>query len=464
MYDPETPLLSGELKVTVYDRFTRAQKRSIIGIIAWAGLIPYFLLGSVIPAIPQIATELQATPAAVSLSISFSTIASALGSLFWGSYSSHYGRRPVYLASVPCVILGSLGSGLATTLPELFLWRFIQAFGAGSALSVGTAVVGDIYTTEERGTAMGMFLAVQLIGPAVAPLGGGIAAHYASWRHMQYILCVASILTLILSSAFLPETSHPGSRGMDQTGASKRKIVFINPLRSLRLLRSPAMMLVCVVASLTLLSDFVLWVPLPYTVGARYGITNEALVGACFLPCGLGNLVGAPIAGSVSDKIIKKLRAKRGGKSIPEDRIRGTEFGSFFLVPASVLLAGAASQYVDGPLGIVLNLVALFMNGVGAVFVLAPLSAYVVDILRENSAEAAAATNGMRTFLCALMTTGIMPCLDRYGVMWTNVVAAVLAWVAYGLLLCIMRYGDALRGSVDIGFSKEENESSYEHE
>ncbi|KAH7913869.1 MFS general substrate transporter [Hygrophoropsis aurantiaca] len=459
MYDPETPLLSGELKAaTIYDRYTRAQKRAIIGIIAWAGLIPYFLLGSLIPAIPQIANEMQATPAAVSLSISFSTIASALGSLFWGSYSSHYGRRPIYLASVPCVILGSLGSGLAADLPQLFFWRFVQAFGAGSALSVGTAVVGDIYTTEERGTAMGMFLAVQLIGPAVAPMGGGAAAHYASWRHMQFILCFASIVTLILSSILLPETSHPGTRGMDQPSASKRRFVFINPLRSLYLLRSPAMMLVCVVASLTLLSDFVLWVPLPYTVGERYGITNEILVGACFLPCGLGNLIGAPIAGRVSDRIMITLRLKRGGKSVPEDRIRGTEFGSFFLVPASLLLAGVASQYIDGPFGIILNLVALFMNGLGAVFVLAPLSAYVVDILQENSAEAAAATNGMRTFLCALMTAGIMPCLDRFGVMWTNVLAAVLAWVAYALLLCIIRYGDALRGSVDVGFSKEEHE------
>jgi len=194
-------------------------------------------------------------------------------------------------------------------------------------------------------------------------------------------------------------------------------------------------------------------VPLPYTIGQRYGISNEALIGACFLPSGLGNLIGAPIAGRLSDKLLIRLRAKRGGKWVPEDRIRGTEFGSLFLVPVSVALAGIASRYIDGIPGIILNLVALLLNGLGVVFVLAPVGTYIVDVFQDKSAEATAATYGMRIFLAAIMTSGIMPCLDRYGVLITDMLSASLAWVAYGMLIFTIRYGDSLRAFVDVGFS-----------
>ncbi|KAG1718008.1 hypothetical protein EDD22DRAFT_964196 [Suillus occidentalis] len=41
--------------------------------------------------------------------------------------------------------------------------------------------------------------------------------------------------------------------------------------------------------SLALISDYVLLVPLAYTIGIRYGIANKAIIEACFLPNGLGN-------------------------------------------------------------------------------------------------------------------------------------------------------------------------------
>jgi MFS family permease len=42
------------------------------------------------------------------------------------------------------------------------IWRIIQAFGSGGGMAIGGAVIGDIYRLEERGTALGVFLAVRL--------------------------------------------------------------------------------------------------------------------------------------------------------------------------------------------------------------------------------------------------------------------------------------------------------------
>jgi MFS family permease len=70
------------------------------------------------------------------------------------------GRRPVYLYSLPVLTIGSIGVSLATNIPNLLFWRFLQALGAAPSLVVGAGVIGDIYKLEERGRAMSVFFAV----------------------------------------------------------------------------------------------------------------------------------------------------------------------------------------------------------------------------------------------------------------------------------------------------------------
>ena len=70
------------------------------------------------------------------------------------------GRRPVYLYALPVLVVGSLGVSLATNIPVLLFWRFLQSLGASPGLVLGAGVIGDIYKLEERGRAMTVFFAV----------------------------------------------------------------------------------------------------------------------------------------------------------------------------------------------------------------------------------------------------------------------------------------------------------------
>ena len=110
------------------------------------------------------------------------------------------------------------------------------------------------------------------------------------------------------------------------------------------------------------------------------------LIGACFLPCGLGNMsaliawhlfpafqnlclfvvsVGAPLAGRLSDRVVVYYRKKRGGEWYPEDRLRATILGGVLLIPLSIFGSGLLTGYVSGRVGLALNMACLFMNGVG---------------------------------------------------------------------------------------------------
>jgi len=448
-----TPLLLG--KVDVYDRFASSRKRIIVAVVSWTGLIPLFVSGSFIPSIPQIAKDLHSSGPVVNLAVSLSILTVSLSSLVWATYSSFYGRRPIYLSSLPFLCIGSLGVGFSQSVPTLMAFRVMQAAGASAGMSVGSGAIADIYRLEERGTAMGIFFAACLLGPALAPLAGGIATYYFTWRHMQYALFLSGILALALVFLLLPETSHPGTRGIDKEHASGRypRWVWLNPLSGLALLRSPNLMVVTLIGTVVLLTDYVLLIPLAYTIGKSYGITNEAIIGAFFLPAGLGNLLGAPLAGRLSDRSVIYWRARRNGEWVPEDRLRVTMIGAVFLVPVSVLCSGIFTRYVPGTVGIVLNLLCLFANGLGVDFVLSPSAAYNVDVVHSRSAEIMAANNGFRGILLAIITTLILPSINTIGVFPTNAISAILGWLGALLMWVTIKYGDRMRGYVDVGFS-----------
>ncbi|KAI0628836.1 MFS general substrate transporter [Trametes polyzona] len=447
------PLVSTDPEVVkhelLYERFTPARKRVIVALISWAAVIPFLASGSFIPSIPEIARELGSTGEVVSLSL----VTASAGSLLWATYSGSYGRRTVFLKSLPCLCIGSAGVAMSQTVPTLMLWRVIQALGASSGMSVGAGAIGDIYRLEERGAAMGIFFGASLFGPAIAPLCGGIATHYFSWRHAQWGLFIMGLCALVPVYLWLPETLDPERLRTWGATEEHKKPIFLNPFKSLALLRSPNILILSFAGTTALVTDFVLMIPLAYTIGKQYNITNEALIGAFFLPAGLGNIIGAPLAGRLSDRVVVAWRKRRGGVWVPEDRLRACLWGAGFCVPMSVLLSGLTTQYVPGTLGIVLNLVWLFMNGIGVDIVLSPSSAYYVDILHSHSAETMAASGSFRACVIAMITACILPLINTIGVAATGAVFAAIAWLGFVLILLTIKYGDRMRAWVDVGYS-----------
>jgi len=204
-------------------------------------------------------------------------------------------------------------------------------------------------------------------------------------------------------------------------------------------------------------SIFVLLVPLAYTIGTRYHITNGALIGACFLPAGLGSMVGATIIGRVSDYTVIKWREKRKGVWYPEDRLRAALIPFATIVPLSVLGFGLVNRFVDGTLGLVLSLVCLFFNGVGAEMCFGPGAAYLVDVLHSRSAESLAANSALRAVLVALAVAATLPMIDAYGILVTNALCAILVWISFVGLCYTIKYGEQMRAWVDVGYSTAED-------
>ncbi|KAF8877738.1 MFS general substrate transporter [Gymnopilus junonius] len=464
----ETPLLSeNDVQArhdAIYRRFSPARKLAIVGMVSGCGLIPLFVTGSFTPSIPQIAKDLDTTGSIINLAVSLSAFAASVGGLIGGSYSTMYGRRAIYTFSLPILVLGSIGVATASNIPSLLFWRFMQALGASPGQVLGAGVIGDIYKLEERGRGMAVFFAAVLLGPSLAPLVGGWTTFHYSWRIMQGSLGMVGFVAFCIMYFFFPETSQPGTRGIDklraiQSESTEKRIgfVFVNPLRPMLLLRSPNLLLISIILSASLITVFVLLVPLAYTIGQRYNIANEALIGACFLPAGLGNMTGAALVGRISDRTVINWRKKRGGVWYPEDRLRASLIPFALIVPIPLIIYGLANQFVDGTPGLVICLVCLFINGIGVEMAFGPCAAYLVDVMHSRSAEALAANGGLRSVLMAAGIAVVLPMINTFGIAITNAVCAVMVWIAFVMLCCIIRYGDQMRAWVDVGFSTAEN-------
>jgi hypothetical protein len=76
-------------------------------------------------------------------------------------------------------------------------------------------------------------------------------------------------------------------------------------------------------------------------------------------------IVGAGVAGRLSDHIIIKWRKLRMGKWVPEDRLRAALLAAGVLVLVPVLVSSVVTKYVSGTPGMGINLACLFIAGAG---------------------------------------------------------------------------------------------------
>jgi EmrB/QacA subfamily drug resistance transporter len=105
----------------------------------------------------------------------------------WGRLADDLGRRPAYLIGVAVFLLGSALAGLSQSMEQLIAFRAVQGIGAGSLITIGMTIVGDLYGMERRAKMQGYFSSVWGVASLVGPLIGGVLTDRVSWRWVFYV-------------------------------------------------------------------------------------------------------------------------------------------------------------------------------------------------------------------------------------------------------------------------------------
>lgn len=168
----------------------------------------------------QVAHDVGTSITGIQTAITLYALVMAAFMVIGGKLGGIIGRRRAF--EIGCVVygVGSLVTGLSTSLPVLILgWSVLEGLGAVLILPAVVALIAVNFAPAQRPSAYGLMAAVGAVAIAVGPLLGGAATTYLSWRWVFFgeVLIVAVILVL---SRKIKDTAARSTAPLDVLGAA----------------------------------------------------------------------------------------------------------------------------------------------------------------------------------------------------------------------------------------------------
>lgn len=324
----------------------------------------------IVPVAPAIADATGVGPAAIGVLVASFPAGMVLGFWLAGRVMQRWGARPLLLASLVVVAIGSLGFVLGDSLPVYFAARLTMGLGSGGLWIGVTFDTLERWPGQEYLCMSRVFAAYSiggLVGPALGAIGGTSAPFAA------YLALVLAAIPLVLAMpppserrVFEPDRSALSTRGFWLAAAS----------------------MLFAVLSLAMLEGV-----LPLHLAERL---SQAEIGALYVALAL----------------VVSASAAAAGSRAPRPMI----VGAVVLAVAGIALAGAAAQVPLWLLALVLAGVGIGLGNTGSLGVLVES----VDVERIVTAMVVWSQVGILGYLVGPLVGGV--------------VAEKLGYAAIGLL------------------------------
>lgn len=139
--------------------------------------------------------------------------------LLGGAAGDRYGRRRLLIAGIALFAIASLACALAPTLGWLLAARFIQGASAAMLMPNSLAILGQTFSGEAKGRAIGIWAATGAAAGAIGPVLGGWLIDIGSWRFAFLVNLPLALAAIWLASIAVPADREEESDSLDSTGA-----------------------------------------------------------------------------------------------------------------------------------------------------------------------------------------------------------------------------------------------------
>jgi EmrB/QacA subfamily drug resistance transporter len=197
---------------------SRAELRTV-----YAGLMLVIGLGAldqsiVATALPRIVGDLGGITR-LSWVVTAYVLTSTATMPLYGKLSDQYGRRPMLFIAIGVFLLGSVLSGLASSMTQLILYRAIQGLGAGGFLPLAQITIGDLVSMRQRGRYQGLFASIFAASAVAGPVLGGVITDILSWHWIFYVNIPFGGVALAMIAIALKRPHVRRGRRIDYWGA-----------------------------------------------------------------------------------------------------------------------------------------------------------------------------------------------------------------------------------------------------
>lgn len=438
---PETPLYT---TFKVWECYTIIIFASVVAIFSTIS-VPIYL-----PALPELEAEFGVTTEKINLTVVTYTLFQGIAPAFWSPLADHIGRRPIYIICCIVYIGACIGLALANSYALLLIMRALQAMGMATTIAIGAGVVGDLTTRANRGSYIGIFSGLSLVGGAIGPIIGGLLTHgFHTWRAIFWFLVIAAGIMLLVVVAVLPETGR-FLVGNGLVRPSKTAWMSIAPMMLIRghvwpqlklqrfstfeearkkaLLQNPAptsfyrtfqilfekdVALMLAPIGLHYTSWFMVITAQSTLLSDEYGM-SALQIGFSYLANGAGSITGSLVSGRIMTMLyrrqVQKFRTEweeSHTKDEPVDmsefniqyaRLSMAHYASLFVIFPSIIFGWTIQYHVH-------YLVPIFMTFIisfGAVCYMNMGSCLLVDLFPNESSTATACLNVVRCLLCGV--------------------------------------------------------------
>ncbi|KFA72650.1 hypothetical protein S40288_03362 [Stachybotrys chartarum IBT 40288] len=437
-----------------YSIYNRNEKWILVGIVGVAGLFSPLPANIYLPAIPTLTTVFNRSIEDLNLTVTIYLAMQGCSPMLWGPLSDRLG-----LALCP-----------TEAFWLLLLLRATQAGGCASMIALGAGTIGDIASANERGGFFGIFNLGPMLAPCIGPAVGGALSEHLGWRSIFWFLTLFSAACFIMIMLFLPETTRAlvgnGSikltnlvylpllpvvdKGNSKVVKSNKQAQLVTEELNLktrasanpfRLLIYPDVALILVYTGIVYAVNYTIMSTISSSFTIAYPFLTETLIGICYLPTGLGMIIGSTVTGKFLDfeyaKIKKTRDAIEKGDASTDDLDHGfpIELARLRMVPILLVVFVGCTigwgwciqtrSHIAGPLVLQVSL------GWTSIAILNSTMTLMIDIIRDQSSGAIACTNLVRCSLAALLVSLIDRSTRSLGHGWTY----TLLGLCCGLLL-----------------------------
>jgi MFS family permease len=174
---------------------TIAQKRALITTsLGWMLDSMDMMLFSLV--LTDLERDLHMSAATAGLLMSLSLISAAIGGIFFGWFADKVGRTRALIASMLIYSVFTACCGLAHTVPQLAIFRFLLGLGIGGEWAAGGALVAETWPDEHRGKAIGIAQSSWAIGYALGAAITALVLPHFGWRAVFFVGVLPALVTL----------------------------------------------------------------------------------------------------------------------------------------------------------------------------------------------------------------------------------------------------------------------------